>query len=416
MSNKTHQKRQHKKFAFLMGSMNQKAFYKALGKIQDISIIAKFNQSGFSGFLPFFDMGVCGFFSLDYARAANEGRAHEWIKRIEKRDQEFIRYLIAERNEKYDFQFFPHTIEAQLISLSELNRATSNLLTHTHPIQDVAYNYQYNDFEYERDDPHPNSAENCAQIIANKMDPSNYCSQDTCMEAPHIQLSINVARKGLLPSTPFSHCLIFSMATIEKGGLDPAHLICVDANAGAFKIKNDTETIKKFLVAFDEQLVSGFNIASYELTGVTVDSIPKKGTDKWKKMKEYIQTDEQLGHDANYILSDLHQLNEFLRQQVEQLEASRKTKRVLFFKNTFETNTAEKIAKLKEIHRDTQIKLNELFQAGVNPLTYDEQLTEITKCMFSETMDAAKIHRNFFSFGQTESEKKLNQLNLSIKK
>lgn len=392
-----------------MGSMNQKAFYKALEKIQDISILAKFNQSGFSGFLPFFDIGVCSFFSLDYARAANEGRSDEWIKRIEKRDQEFIRYLIAERNENYDFLFSPHTIKEQLISLSELNRATSKLLTHTHPLPKVSSNYKHKNFAYERDDLRPNSAENCAQIITDKMYPSNYCSQDTCMEAPHIELSIDVARKGLLPSQPFSHCLIFSMATTEKGGLDPEHLICVDANAGAFKIKNDSETIKKFLVAFDEHLVGGLKIVSYELARITVNSIPEKGTTKWEEMKEYIQTGQQLGHDANYLLSDLHQLNEFLRQQVEQLVASQKSERVLFFKNTFKKNTAEKIEKLKEIHRDTQSKLFELDE--VDPA----KLAQITEEMFSKTMDVAKMHRKFFSFGQTESEHKLNQLNLSIR-
>jgi hypothetical protein len=138
MTREIHLRRQLNKFAFFYGTINQKAFYKALTNIHGISIVAKFNQCGVSGFLPFFDNGVCAFFTLDYARATNEGRAHEWIKRIEERDQQFIRYLIAERNELYDWRYLPNTMRNQLISLSEINRARSNLPFSRNPVKHVS--------------------------------------------------------------------------------------------------------------------------------------------------------------------------------------------------------------------------------------------------------------------------------------
>lgn len=408
MPSETHIQRQNKKFAFFYGTINQDAFYKSLEDIPDISIVAKFNQSGFSGFLPFYDNGVCAFFTLDYTRATNEGRAHEWIKRIEERDQQFIHYLIAERNELYEFAYSTNTVAKQLISLSELNRKAANLPSHTNPLKNVGDNYQL-DFL-----PMPDSAENCALIIAEKMSPQNYNSHDTCMEAPHLELVFNASRKGILASSGLGHSLVFSMATTEQGGLDPAHIICIDANAGAFKIKNDPETIRKFMVAFDEQLVGELDIGSYMMNQVTVKSIPQKGTEHWKYMKKYIQADQHLGNNANYLLSDLHQLNEFLRQQVEKLIKSRHSDWIPFFRDTFENKTDEKITMLKKIHENTQVALARLFQPGVNVLEYNDKLIEITKRMYLDTKDAVQMHRKFFSCGRTESEHQLEQLNISI--
>lgn len=326
------------KRAVIFGSVNQSDFYAACKK-EGIEVPAKFQQSGFNGFLPFSDPGVCKFMSNDFARAVTEGRYNTWKEKISATDREFVARL---RSGQYD--------------------AMETAIQKRHQVGGENRDYGYYDPGIkEQSDTRKNMEQfelsSLASELASKMKVGD--EVNSCLEAPCVTLNVRLKRTGLIgnKSAVFGHEIMFTMAVDEQGRLDKQHLLVMDPNAGIIKINNDKTSIDAFLQVLDTKLFSQMQLRGATITGVTNTNLPEKGTDAWQKLDQEISTNNAPDSKANYALPKLYQLDEYLRTQISRLESKSNWSK---FKGLFTSDSSEKLAYLQKQRTDLNTEIEQL--------------------------------------------------------
>lgn len=254
----SHKEIQSKKSALIFGSINQAAFYRALERT-NVTIVQKFQQSGLKGFLQIDDPGVCAAMSTSFAHSLRHGGLREWRSEIATRDPEFIQQLKEEQRKPWalsaEDREKPKEKEKETIEdiVKKINRkiASGDKLKQ----------------ESKRTVPCL-STRTVVNAIENFMDPKKIDTTElSCLDARQMQVNCYFERTGLKgKGTRVNHTIMFSMAVDDKGNLDPNHLLCMDANAGIFKIPNNQEGIKQFMNSFDQHLAKEMVILHYDVS------------------------------------------------------------------------------------------------------------------------------------------------------
>lgn len=364
---------QNKKSTRIFGTVDQSSFYGALEADKDVVIEVKFKQSGFDGFLPLSDPGVCNFMSDDFAKAVTEGRYETWKSKISERNAEFIEYFRVGQHEAGTREYGPQTN----------HDLTSNKNSYTHETR--------KSFESDR------------SALGEKISDQMKSTESSCMEAPCVKLVVKLRRMGIARQE-FQHAMMFTMATKKNGELDKEHLLFMDPNAGIFKIKNNKESIDRFLQNIDRNLFSQMQVVSMETHLVTNKSLPKKGTEAWNERDKAIKDGKTPDHEANYSLSKLCLLETYLNKQIDRLENAG------WLKQKFLSDNKDKLAHLQGVQDELCKKIGELKEKKLPPKEYLEEADKIAHEVFASIDSKILSARRGLGLMESKSLANLNDL------
>lgn len=273
----SHQMVQSKKSAIIFGSFDQSAFYQALDPKQ-VNIIQRFQQSGLKGFLPLNDPGVCAAMCTSFAYSLRHGGLREWQGEIATRDPVFIQKLKEEQNKPWALPEESKEPAMDTIIADILEKIASGVDAQQRPRMTL-------------------TATNAViRELVEFMDPQKFKSDKagSCLDAPQMQVNCYFERTGWRgKGKRVNHAILFSMAVDEKGNLDPNHLLCMDANAGIFKIQNTLAAIQQFMDSFDQHLAKEMTISHYDANFLPRESLSPEAKDELAEtIRANLATDE----------------------------------------------------------------------------------------------------------------------------
>ncbi len=382
----SHIARQDKKSALFFGSVDQSSFYTALESRPQYQVMAKFNQSGLTGFLPLSDPGVCFYMTTDFARAVTEGRYQRWQEHVVKEDKALIeRFRAGQHNDNIrtiqSFERHEHAGERMRLTQEQ---------------------HQLNDSHHQI-----SSREQVARRLADILDPRPFLGSESTMHAPCAYFRASLARKGLFGGQSFGHMTMFTMAVDENGRLDPTHLIFMDPNTGIMKIPNTPEAISDFISLIDDKLLAQMGVRDFSAMEVEKSWLPQADTAEWNAQEQDILSGNIPVDPNDYALSSLCLIDDYLRLQIERLSLDH-SDNIGRIRSIFLTHADNKIEALRNLRGELSDALE---HAKTLPKAEAQAYLRQTQIELLDKIDTCvSKKRHVFAIGESESKIKFNEL------